>query len=123
MSNKDQASKSKARQLYTEVAEEQRPPATKRIVPKKKKTAAEREAKYRKHGKPAPYRIHPDTIAAVNAVAKKHKVRKGKFVDVLLRQALYLLSIDRISLPIDGDEMEGFYNLQLPDLPGEYQPD
>jgi len=125
MTDKDQQEKpkSKARELFTQVAEEQRPPATKRVVPKKKRTRADREARYQKYGKPAPYRLQIDTIDAISAAAKKHKVRNSKLVDVLLRQGLYLLSTGRITLPIEGDEIEGFYNLTLPDLPDQYRPE
>jgi hypothetical protein len=125
MTDKDEQekSKSKARELFTQVAQEQRPPATKRVVPKKKRTRADREARYQKYGKPAPYRLQLETIAAIDQAAKKHRVRKSRLVEVLLRQALFLLATDRIALPKADEELEGFYPLELPDLPSQYTPD
>lgn len=116
--------KTDIKSIIKEAGEEFGPQSLKRPAPKpkrkrKSKYASEAE-KHEAYGVRTTYRIKPATRTAIDRAVEMEDVKKGEFVDFLLRAGLTLLDQGRIQLQ-KSDSLDGVYDLTLPDIPERYR--
>lgn len=116
--------KTDIKSILKEAGEEAGPKSLKRPAPKpkrrrKSKYASEAE-KQEAYGVRTTYRIKPATREAIDRAVEMEDVKKGEFVDFLLRAGLTLLDQGRIQLQ-KSEALDGVYDLTLPDIPESYR--
>ena len=116
-------SMSKSRDLYRQVAEREKPEATKkrRPAPKPSLTRSQAVKREKDKKKSTAWKLSPDTKPAIDRAAAKHGVGRGELVDFLLRAGLRLLATGRIELPVKKAEtVRPQYTIEPQSIPDDF---